>query len=558
MKKRNSLNENFNILNKSKFDTKKKLNIKCIKNLKGKRLKKFSKKTLLTNNNTLSKENNIEKDNKKTITKKRNISFLPNFISNNYTLSNNSNINVNMINHNFNNSNKFLTRQTSKNDIKKKKIKKTVPELSNKFINTNFPEYIRDKRIDNLNIKSYFESNKNSKSFKKKINFNSKKNFTSIPTKNNSPKKSEKKKNPRKIILDNFKRNKHLYSISNNYYAITNNNLFKLYKPKQFQKRKLNNSQNNSLINNMKKPFNMTLLYKGQNDNKSEILKYNNTFDINLNKKQNSSIRLTDSMISPKYLLNKNFIKSCKILNSNSLNNWIAEIFNKEIKEMKINLEKSLDKNNNNDKNVDELKIIKNSFNDFLKLLNQTLGKQTFNTLNDFLQKINSYYENTIASLTSDNNKLKRINESLAKEKSKIGKKYYEMKKISQENKIKYKKLEKKYLLLLNLINQNIDIPDKSHNYYNEKDIGGKIYQLNKNNLEDLDALYFFDKIKIGPQKSYNIRLSLSSMNKKIKNSIEKELDYMNKKDLGIINVSDVKFISDYFNNFRKEFELEE
>ena len=263
-------------------------------------------------------------------------------------------------------------------------------------------------------------------------------------------------------------------------------------------------------------------------------------------------------MISPKYLLNKNFIKSCKILNSNSLNNWIAEKFNKEIKEMKINLEKSLDKNNNNDKNVDELKIIKNSFNDFLKLLNQTLGKQTFNTLNDFLQKINSYYENTIASLTSDNNKLKRINESLAKEKSKIGKKYYEMKKISQENKIKYKKLEKKYLLLLNLINQNIDIPDKSHNYYNEKDIGGKIYQLNKNNLEDLDALYFFDKIKIGPQKSYNIGLSLSSMNKKIKNSIEKELDYMNKKDLGIINVSDVKFISDYFNNFRKEFELEE
>ena len=77
---------------------------------------------------------------------------------------------------------------------------------------------------------------------------------------------------------------------------------------------------------------------------------------------------------------------------------------------------------------------------------------------------------------------------------------------------------------------------------------------MNKNNLDDLDALYFFDKIKMAPQRSYSGMPSLNLF-KKLKNTNKKEDEAMVKNKIGIINISDIKFTSNYFNKFKQAFE---
>ena len=87
----------------------------------------------------------------------------------------------------------------------------------------------------------------------------------------------------------------------------------------------------------------------------------------------------------------------------------------------------------------------------------------------------------------------------------------------------------------------------------------GKIYKMNKNNLNDLDALYFFDKIKMTPQRSYS-QIEMPNLNliKKLRGIKRRGEVAMEKNKIGIINISDIKFTSNYFNKFKQALEKDD
>ena len=597
-------------------------------------------KLLSMKNNSFKKINEIDKkeknnNNKILVTKKRNYSYIPNFHTNNCTInnninySNNNNINFNMINNNINiNSNKILTKKNIKYDFNKNKIRKKMmlSELNPNLYNTNLTSLNNDisKITGDDNISSYFEINNRNKIIEKQNKNNSNKNILKYNDKyltSNNSYHCEENKNKTKIILinyPNFKRNNRL---SNNTNAQTQINLhLRLKQNKKYPKRKFNNSQTNIIMNNMKKSFYTTFLYNGLYNSKNDIDKkfiYNsNNTTLNKNSKNkkyfnltrdNSLLNLTGSFNSQKHLFTEginfifdnndndlNFKKIMKKNKSSFLENKLmtntGDIHLKSVKDLKANkfienmnniqldLENKLNLNKNNDSNIKKYKILKNSFNNFLKLLNQTLFRNTFNIITKFLEKIYSGYNDIFASFSSENKKLNKINNNLKKKKNIIEKKYNDLEKLIKEKQEKLKSIEQKFQTLLNYVNKNKNLKDYSISLDKDftlkaksldegeiilttddinKDIkNGHIYKMNKNNLNDLDALYFFDKIKMTPQRTYS-EIGMPNLNliKKLKNGKKGDIT---KNKIGIINISDIKFTSNYFNKFKQALEKDE
>jgi hypothetical protein len=145
------------------------------------------------------------------------------------------------------------------------------------------------------------------------------------------------------------------------------------------------------------------------------------------------------------------------------------------------------------------------------------------------------------------------------------------------EKQEKLKEIEQKFLTLLNYINKKTNLKEsisidkdftlKAKSIEEgeiistievDKEKNGKIYNLNKNNLNDLDALYFFDKIKMAPQRSYS-EIGIPDLNLvKKKNNKKKADPPIAKNQIGIINISDIKFTSSYFNKFKQALEKDE
>ena len=368
----------------------------------------------------------------------------------------------------------------------------------------------------------------------------------------------------------------------------------------------------------MKKSFYTTYLYTGLSNSKNDpqkTLKYNsNNTTINKNSqnkkyfnlsKDNSILNLTGSFNSQKHIFtdginlffenNENDTNLKKIIKKNkssildntrkntgehlsSIKDLLSNKFIRDVNNIHNNLEKSLNQNMHNNSKIKKFKIIKNSFENFLKLLNQNLLKNAYNVLVNFLKKIYSGYNELITSISTENQKLKKINTNLTEKKERIEKKYLDLEKMIEEKQEKLKILEQKFISLINYVNTNTDL--KEYSISNEKDFtlkaksmeegeiistveeieqdvkNGKIFKMNKNNLDDLDALYFFDKIKMAPQRSYS-EIEMPSLNlfKKLKNATRKEGEAMAKNKLGIINISDIKFTSNYFKKFKQAFE---
>jgi hypothetical protein len=371
-------------------------------------------------------------------------------------------------------------------------------------------------------------------------------------------------------------------------------------------------------MNNMKKSFYTTYLYNGLWNSKNDIqksLKYNsnnstivkgsqNKKYFNLSK-ENSILNLTGSFNSQKHLfsdgINFLFEKSdndmSKIIKKNkssflenyskpyskkmtssgdihlrSIKDLISNKFNQDLNTIQTDLEKNLNKEDKDSNHSSKkFKILKSSFESFLKLLNQTLFKNTFNIIIKYLQKIYLGYNDIFTSFSIENQKLKKINENFNEQKAKIEKKYRELGKIIQEKQVKLKSLEEKFLTLLNYVNNSNNLNNKDFTLKTksledgeiistiediDQDVkNGKIYKFNKNNLDDLDALYFFDKIKMEPQRSYSeIGIPNLKINERRKNEKKRRIEEMPKNN-GIINISDIKFTSNYFNKFKKALE---
>ena len=563
-------------------------------------------------------------------------------INNNINYSNNNNINVNMINNNISiNNGKILTKLNTKYDFNKNKIRKKMilSEINSNLYNTNLTSLNNEisKITGENNITSYFDiNNKNIIFEKQNKNFKKEKNLTGLNSyRKENLKKSEENNNKTKIIFINCQKIRRNNRLENNSHTQTQNNLHKNNKNLnlnlQCQKRKFNNSQKNMIMNNIKKSFFTTYLYNGICNSKNNLekkFKFNsNNSTLNKNSKnqkyfnlikENSILNLTGSFNSQKHIFrdnlnlifdNDNDLSLNKILkkNKSSLSSFIdikkytnytnnnnrgdihlkfvkdlvSNKFSQDLNKIQIDFDKSINMNKNSNSKIKKYKIIKNSFNNFLKLLNQTLFSTTFNTILKFLEKIYFAYEDLFNAFLSENQKYKKMNNNINEQKYKIDKKLKNLQNIMVEKQNKLKHIEQKFLSLLDMINKNNNLKDCSlplnkdfilkPKSTEEGEIistieeidqelkNGKIFNINKNNLDDLDALYFFDKIKMAPQRSYSeIRIPNLNIDKKNKNIKKRGNGFVDKTKTGIINISDIKFTSNYFNKFKQAFEKDE
>ena len=303
---------------------------------------------------------------------------------------------------------------------------------------------------------------------------------------------------------------------------------------------------------------------------------YFNTIINNKNSKTNNSRNNNDPIINRNYNSNKTTIDNynkkiyCnkypqeQILSTkeNDIKNntfFINDKLIEEINEIKDEMIKNLMQNPTNSKSK-KYNTLKHSFEKLLKLFNDYFYNNELNVLLTLLQKLLIGYHEVVCSFSSENRKLKELNYKLTEQYEKIDKDLIEKNKNIKEKQNKIDILEKKlYVLMMNIkinkINNNIkkfdeinlnnilfqkykfrdnsdivDIGDldkeKKGGYQkNRKDIlddlnkgknsqFNKIRKINENNLDDLDALYFFDKIEMKPQRSFSCGISFLPFDK--------------------------------------------
>ena len=176
-------------------------------------------------------------------------------------------------------------------------------------------------------------------------------------------------------------------------------------------------------------------------------------------------------------------------------------------------------------------------FDKFLKKLNEYLNKTAFNCLNHFLQKIFDGYHEIISSLSLENKNIQKQNIQLNQKIEEFQKKLKDSEKkikLLQKENLELK-VEKKNEIKDNINNSKNDLNNlkKKENYENDEQ-NIKVFKLNEQNLNDLDALYFFDKVNMKIKRSYSKRIPLipieedSEGNNKRKKTFSKKINDIN------------------------------
>ena len=500
----------------------------------------------LTNNNTSS--NNFYKK-KNSFSNSHSITKI---INRNRTVSNSKIRFSRKNNSNFEKTNFIKQRINSGNILNNFEINKQIEnkKQSSSFYNSNanYSSYNHSFLNENNNDNSIFKIQEKNKILNhSQINNNL--NLKGNNILNNSNEKNKMKR--KKILLENDYQNQ-----SFNMNTFTENNL------KNYNK-KVNNIEIEN--NNIKKIFKHTLVNSGSmfnintNNIKEQPLKLykgnsiSNHINLNIKTEQNNQSKFSNSLINNKSSLNinnnniNNTFNNLLVSNKNTFNISINEQLSKEINEIELNLEKNLLENITNSKSK-KYNTIKHAFEDLLKLL-QCNNKQN-NSLNSLLQKIIIGYHEVVTTFSVENRELKQMNILLNEKNEKMEKTVLETMDKMNEKKKEVDFLKKKISTLSldttesntnyivnsndlentnnkfknNTINNNIKISINNINNNNiinnnsklnknntlipnlisfDKGIyNEKIYQINKNNLDDLEALYFFDKIKIKNQRS--------------------------------------------------------
>jgi len=311
---------------------------------------------------------------------------------------------------------------------------------------------------------------------------------------------------------------------------------------------------------NFNQYFNTIISNKNNNKNKGNNINYNNYNSSSKKTKIYSNYRynLSPSYSPTNHLYNKNKDKnkyyntqlnsnennkkSNNILNNNCNSHEFLNKFNKEklieeINELQEEMNKNLNINPSNSKSK-KYNTLKNFFEKLLRILNNYFYNNDLNVLFNFLQKLLIGYHEVVIAFSSENRKLKELNYKLTEQYQKIDKNLIECNKGIKEKQKKIEVLENKICSLVNNMKNknNIIINNKSKeiNLYrsinfssiNNKNIGklkeyssdndeivfkksedkqnNKIKKINALNLDDLDALYFFDKIEMKPQRSFS------------------------------------------------------
>ena len=469
--------------------------------------------------------------------------------------------------------NKLRRKMILSVDINNKKSEKNISQYN---INNNI-KLITDnenKNIENTNTNSN-NTNSNPMSNGAKNNTNSKAKTISVNNTNN------------KNNINNF--------LIKSPIKESGSNNFKKYIDISGDKK---GSQNNVKIMNNKK-VNIQIRQP------LKLFEQNSSVNLTTSTSGNYKVNFTNSTNDKKYtkpnLKNSNSTMYYKINNNNKNNkyniyennsNSNGEKIMKEVLDIQTEMEKNI-KNNVTNSKAKKYNVIKHAFEVLVKLLGNSIFKNNNVIINILLEKILIGYHEVFNAFSMENRKLKQINYNLNEQYEKMSKDLFNTNKLVKERQKFIDNLQKKVSLLENNIKKknananniinNIQNPSNINNNQiqnkdiniNEDDQNKKIFEINKQNVEDLDALYFYDKVKNKndnkkkdkkEKKSVSIpKIIIKQPEEQIENEEEEEeyeIEEMNRTVIfsnvcGLfINSGDINFNSQRIINIRKAFIL--
>ena len=442
---------------------------------------------------------------------------------------------------NSNENNNHLTKINNTTQLEKKKF-------SNSYFNV---VYKKDKSDDFFSRSQNFGNKKNAlRKINTNLSVNKEKHNKSIFNNENDFNKSQSNFYSNKKLSNDFFSSKLL--INNDYFNNNNNNLVtdvninreETCSSNNFNS--INNCDNSTPINNHKP----VKLYKGQyKDNNNTTFNLPGSF--NFHQYFNTIINKTNN--NKRNIINRNYNKNLASIESNNklYNNCQTQICNtnesdnkfntlsvndpkliEEINSINKDLENELKQNLTNSKSK-KYNAIKRSFDKFIKTINEFFLNNDLHPIFLYLQKILLGYHNVILAFSGENRKLKELNYKLSEQYQKIDKNFIECNKAIKEKQNEIENLGKQISTLLSSLNEqkriNIilkckleeinmnNIKNNNNNLEMNNSTSSKflndiekteqyikIKNLNMNNLDDLDSLYFLDKINMKPKRAYS------------------------------------------------------
>ena len=446
-----------------------------------------------------------------------------------------------------------------------RKIYKNNNENNNHLTKINNTSQLDGKKFSNSYFNVIYKKEKNDDFFSRSQNFGNKKNAlrrintnlsvnkdkhnTSIFNAESDFNKSQTNFFSNKKLSNDFFRSKLL--INNDYFNNNNN----LVTEVNINKEEINNSNNfNSISNcdnstpiNNHKPIK---LYKDKYKDNNNATTFNLPGSFNFHQYFNTIINKTNNY-NKRNIINRNYNKNLASIESNNklYNNCQTQICNTNESDNKLNtltvndpkfideinglntdLENELKKNQTNSKSQ-KYNTIKRSFDKFIKTINEFFLNNDLHPIFIYLQKILIGYHDVILAFSGENRKLKELNYKLSEQYQKIDKNFIECNKTIKEKQNEIENLGKKISLLLtnlneqkriniilkckleemninNIKNNNFELNDsvtqKNMNDIEKTEQYIKIKNINMNNLDDLDSLYFWDKIYMKPKRAFS------------------------------------------------------
>ena len=464
----------------------------------------------------------------------------------------------------------------SNNKLRRKMIlsvdinnKKNVKNLSQYDLNNNI-KFITENQLDNNKTSENNPSNPMSNGAKNNNNNNSnnskKINNNKITTKSKSISVNH--------ITKNWSQNNLMKSPDRKY---NSNALNKYMESSDKKERNSKNSNNN--INNLSKTTNLNIkqsfkLLEHNNSNSNHLITSGNNYQTNLTTGNKDKKYIKPNLKNS----NSNFLK----LNHNNSKYNIYDNNNnykimKEVVEIQNNMEKKLKDNITNSKSK-KYNTLKNTFEALLKYLGNTIFKSNNVIMNILLEKLLIGYHEVVSAFSAENKKLKQINYYLNEQYEKMTKDLFNLNKIIKDRQKQNESLQKKISSLekgidkrnISQIQKNNNIKkinlNKEEKFIKKNEQNKKIFELNKKNVEDLDALYFYDKIKDNKKRAISIPKIIIKQREEEQNEEEEEDEYENDEMnrtvvfsniCGMfIELGDIKFISQTFIKIRDAFIL--
>ena len=464
----------------------------------------------------------------------------------------------------------------SNNKLRRKMIlsvdinnKKNVKNLSQYDLNNNI-KFITENQLDNNKTSENNPSNPMSNGAKNN-NSNNSNNSKKI---NNNKITTKSKSISVNHITKNWSQNNLMKSPDRKY---NSNALNKYMESSDKKERNSKNSNNN--INNLSKTTNLNIkqsfkLLEHNNSNSNHIITSGNNYQTNLTTGNKDKKYIKPNLKNS----NSNFLK----LNHNNSKYNIYDNNNnykimKEVVEIQNNMEKKLKDNITNSKSK-KYNTLKNTFEALLKYLGNTIFKSNNVIINILLEKLLIGYHEVVSAFSAENKKLKQINYYLNEQYEKMTKDLFNLNKIIKDRQKQNESLQKKISSLekgidkrnISQIQKNNNIKkinlNKEEKFIKKNEQNKKIFELNKKNVEDLDALYFYDKIKDNKKRAISIPKIIIKQREEEQNEEEEEDEYENDEMnrtvvfsniCGMfIELGDIKFISQTFIKIRDAFIL--